>query len=162
MRKRSFSTSPDHLNVTFINTAMNFKRLLRLDFLPASADCGLLLLRVWLGLSMLLIHGMLKLQDFAGTVSTFHEKMGIPKAAAAAAVLAESVAAVFLVIGFATRWAALALAATMGVAFTFVHKWVLKQGDPGSGELAFIYLGGFLAIFLAGAGRWSVDAKLGR
>ena len=137
---------------------MNFKRLLRMDFVPPATDCGLLLLRVWLGLSMLLLHGMGKFQNFSGTVSTFHEKMGIPTVFAAGAVLAESIAAVFLVIGFATRWAALALAITMVVAFGMAHKFALK--GAGNGELAFIYLGGFLALLLAGAGRWSVDAKL--
>ena len=141
---------------------MNLKRLIRMDFVPCSADCGLLLLRVWLGLSMLLIHGMGKLQNFSATVTTFHEKMGIPTVLAAGAVLAESIASVLLVIGFATRWAALSLAVTMGVAFAVAHKFVLKQGAPGTGELAFVYLGGFLALVLAGAGRWSVDARLGK
>jgi putative oxidoreductase len=141
---------------------MNLKSLLRMDFVPSSVDCGLLLLRVWLGLAMLLIHGMDKLQNFSGTVNTFHEKMGIPTFAAAAAVLAESVASALLVVGFATRWAALSLAVTMAVAFGYAHHFVLKQGAPGSGELPFIYLGGYLALVFAGAGRWSVDAKLKR
>ena len=132
-----------------------------MDFVPGSVDCGLLLLRAWLGLAMLFIHGMGKLQNFSATVTGFHEKMGIPAPLAAAAVLAESIASVFLVIGFATRWAALSLAVTMSVAFAVAHKFVLKPG-AGSGELAFIYLAGYLAIVLAGAGRWSVDAKLAR
>jgi putative oxidoreductase len=111
---------------------------------------------------MLLIHGLGKFQNFSGTVSTFHDKMGIPTVAAAAAVLAESIASAFLVIGFATRWAALSLAVTMSVAFAMAHHFVLKQGAPGSGELPFIYLAGYLAILIVGPGRWSVDAKLAR
>ena len=143
---------------------MNFKRLIRLDFLPGSADCGLLLLRVWLGLSMLLLHGMDKLKNFGGFVKMFGDNMHVPAPLAAAAILAESVGAALVVIGFATRWAALGLASTMGVAFFVAHKAVLAPTapPPGSGEIAFIYLGGFMAILLAGPGRWSVDAKLTR
>jgi len=39
-------------------------RLLRLDFVPASADLALLLLRLWLGLSLLTLHGWTKLSNF--------------------------------------------------------------------------------------------------
>ena len=86
--------------------------------------------------------------------------MGFPAPLAAAAIIAESVCAVLLVIGFATRWSAAFLSVTMAVAFVQAHHMVLK--GPGSGELAFLYLGGFLAILIAGAGRWSVDNKLAR
>ena len=48
----------------------------------------------------------------------------------------------------------------MAVAFVKAHQMALK--GPGSGELAFLYLAGFLAILIAGAGRWSVDNKLAR
>jgi putative oxidoreductase len=141
---------------------MNLKRLIRLDFLPASVDCGLLLLRLWLGLSMLLIHGLGKVQNFGSTVAFFRDQQHIPTVFAVAAILTETVASILLMLGFATRWAALAGAVAMGVAFIKVHHLVLAQGAPGSGELAFIYLAGYLAIFLAGPGRWSVDAKLNR
>lgn len=132
--------------------------LLKLKFLPASADLGLLVLRVWLGLSMLLIHGLDKFQNFSGTLASFKDKMGIPVPLGACAILAESVCAVLLVLGLATRLASLFLAVTMGVAFAIVHQMVLKGAQ--SGELAFIYLGGFVVLFLAGAGRYSVDEKL--
>jgi putative oxidoreductase len=136
---------------------MNIGQFIRLSFLPSSADCGLLVLRVWLGLSILLLHGMDKLKAFGGTVEQF-AKMGFPKPLAVAAIIAEGVCSALLVIGFATRWSAAFLAATMGVAFFHVHKAVLK-GEH-SGEMAFLYLAGFVAVFVAGPGRWSVDAKL--
>lgn len=136
------------------------KKLIKLDFLPTSPDCGLLLLRLWLGLSMFLIHGLAKLQNFGATVTTFKEKMGIPPVLGSAAVLAESVFAVLLVIGLATRLSATFLAVTMAVAFFKVHGAVLQQGNPGSGEMAFLYLGGFLAILLGGGGKFSADAKV--
>ena len=136
------------------------KKLLKLDFLPTTPDCGLLLLRIWLGLSMFLIHGLAKLQNFGGTVAMFKDKMGIPPVFGAAAVLAESVCSILLIIGLATRWAAGFLAITMAVAFIKVHHMVLAQGNPQSGELAFLYLAGFIAILLAGGGKFSADAKV--
>jgi putative oxidoreductase len=136
------------------------KKLINLSFIPGSADCGLLLLRIWFGLSIFLIHGLSKFKSFGATVAMFHEKMGIPPVFGAAAVLAESVCAVLLVIGLATRLAASFLAVTMAVAFVKVHQMILAQGNPQSGEMAFLYLGAFLAIFVAGAGRYSLDAKL--
>jgi putative oxidoreductase len=137
-------------------------QILNLSFIPSSSDLGLLLLRMWLGLSMFVIHGLGKLQDFGATVTKFHEMMGIPTVFGAAAIISESVCAILLVIGLATRWAAGFLAITMTVAFVKVHQMILTQGNPRSGELAFLYFGGFVALFIAGAGRFSVDHKLSR
>lgn len=137
-------------------------KLIKLDFVPFSADLGLLVLRVWFGLTMFFVHGFEKLSTFGAKVAMF-ESMGIPKVGAAAAILAEGVASLLLVIGLATRWASGALAVTMAVAFFVAHKATLDPmaKDPGTGELAFIYLAGFVALLIAGAGRYSVDAKLG-
>jgi putative oxidoreductase len=136
------------------------KKLITLNFVPFLPDCGLLLLRAWFGLSIFMIHGLAKLQNFGATVATFRDKMGFPAPLGAAAVLAESVFAILLVLGFATRISATFLAVTMAVAFFKVHGAVLQQGNPGSGEMAFLYLGAFLAILVAGPGRHSVDEKL--
>jgi putative oxidoreductase len=133
--------------------------LITLSFIPSMHGFGLLVLRVWLGLSLLLLHGWSKLTDFGGVVGGF-TGMGIPKLFAIAAVLAESVGSALLVIGLAGRWAAAALAVTMGVAFYLGHNMVLK-GEK-SGELAFIYLAGFLTLVFTGPGRFSVDAKLSK
>lgn len=138
---------------------MKLADLIKLRFLPASSDLGLLVLRLWLGLSMLLIHGLDKVQKFGVMLDNF-AKGGIPKPLGACAILAESVGAALLVLGLAARPAALALAITMGVAFVKAHNMVLTAGDPKSGEMAFIYLAGFVALFLAGPGRFSVDEKL--
>ena len=128
---------------------------LTLKSLPFSPDCGLLALRLWLGGSMLMIHGLDKFKNFNGTLKHFHDQMHISTPLAAAAILAESVFAGFLAIGFATRLSALILIINMSVAFFQVHHMSFKQG-----ELAFLYLGGFVAIFLAGPGKFSVDEKI--
>lgn len=136
-------------------------KFIKLDFVPFSADLGLLVLRAWLGLTIFLAHGLDKLKNFEGTVGFFQKTFGFPSFIGAGAVLAESVFAVLLVLGLATRWSAAFLSVTMAVAFFVAHK---ASFDPASatksGELAFIYLAGFVALLIAGAGRYSVDAKL--
>lgn len=135
--------------------------LLRLDFLPRSVDLGLLVLRAWLGLSMSLLHGKGKLFGFSEMSAKFPDLLGIGSPASLAlAVFAEVVCSVLLVLGLFTRLAALNLAITMSVAFFLAHKASLAAG-PGSGELAFIYLAGFVTLLIAGGGRYSLDAKLG-
>jgi putative oxidoreductase len=73
------------------------------------------------------------------------------------AVFGEVVCSALLVFGLFTRFAALAGAITMSVAFIMVHRMVLKGPNPG--ELAFIYLAGFVTIFFAGPGRFALDGK---
>jgi putative oxidoreductase len=138
----------------------NSKNVVTLSFVRSSTDAGLLLLRVWLGVSMFLIHGLGKLQKFDTIVSMFQEKLGIPAPLAVAAIVAETLCALLLVLGLATRWAALFLVITMGVAFTKAHGFNLTPGDPKSGEIAFLYLAGFATLLIAGAGRLSVDGKI--
>ncbi len=141
------------------------KKFLTLTYFPAIPDLGMLALRAWFGLSMLLLHGMVKLNKFSAMVEMMHaDGKGFPKFLAVAAILAESVSAALIVLGLFTRWAALTLIVTMGVAFFVAHKAVLDPmaPPPGSGELAYLYLGAFVAIFIGGAGRYSVDAKISK
>jgi putative oxidoreductase len=134
-------------------------KFLRFDFIPASPSLGLLVLRLWLGLLLLLNHGWAKLSNFSMMSSQFPDPLGIgSRASLSLAVFGEVLCAFLLAIGLFTRFAALALSINMGVAFFVVHKAVLKTG-PGSGELAFVYLAGFATLFIAGGGRFSFDAR---
>jgi putative oxidoreductase len=132
--------------------------ILRLDFLPSSVDLGLFVLRVWVGASMLLLHGWGKLADYEKMPKGFYDPFGIGNEVSwGLAVFAEVVCATLLVVGLFTRFAALAGAITMSVAFFLFHKMVLKETP--SGELAFIYLAAFVTILLAGPGRFALDGK---
>ena len=112
-------------------------KLLQLRFLPASVDLALLVLRVWLGLSMLVLHGWDKLTKFESMAGSFPDYFGIgSQASLALAVFAELVCAALLVVGLFTRFAALSLAITMAVAFFLAHEGQLR--GAGSGETAFI------------------------
>src|SRR4051812_44803032 len=54
-----------------------FASILRLDFVPASTDLGLLVLRLWLGLSLLLLHGWTKLSTFQQMAGKFPDPLKI-------------------------------------------------------------------------------------
>lgn len=120
---------------------------------------GLLALRVWLGVTLLLNHGIGKAKAFDSMASGFADPFKIGHTPSfALVVFAEVIASSLLALGLVTRFAALVLMVNMGVAFVYVHKTALSGGH--SGELAFIYLAGFVALFLAGPGRFSLDKRV--
>jgi putative oxidoreductase len=135
-------------------------KFLQLNFLPRSPDLALLLLRVWLGLAMCSLHGWGKLLNFINGTAKFGDPIGIGQTPSLLLViLAEFFCSLLLVLGLWTRLAALLLAVTMSVAFFIAHG--AKLSGPGNGELAFIFLAGFVTLVLAGGGRFALDRKFG-
>lgn len=135
-----------------------WRSLLLLDAVPTRSDLALLLLRVWLGLSMVLLHGWGKLDRLLDGNTKFRSVFGLPEAVSLGlAAGAEVFGALFVVVGLATRWSALWLSVTMAMAFIVGHGGALK--GPGNGEMPFVFLAGFLAIFLAGPGQYSIDSR---
>lgn len=125
-------------------------------FAPGNDSCltsaGLLALRLWLGLTMLLHHGLDKAENFDKYATMFPDPLGIGvKPGLALVAFAETVGALLLALGLLTRFGALTLAIDMAVAVFMVHK------NLQAGELAFIYLAGFVALLIAGGGKFSVD-----
>jgi len=105
---------------------MNIRKLLQLGFLPRSTDAGLLVLRLWLGLSLLLLHGWTKLTNFSDMAGKFPDPIGFGSSASLAlAVFAEVACALLIVAGLFTRAAALTQTILMSVAFFVVHKGAL-------------------------------------
>ena len=137
-----------------------FIRRLQLDLVPTSTSLAILLLRVALGTQMLLGHGWPKLMTFSEKAATFPDPLGVGHTTSMAlAVFGEVVCSALLVVGAFTRLAALSGAVTMSVAFFLVHGGKLM--GEGNGEMAFLYLVGFAAIFLTGPGCFALDSKLG-
>ena len=135
-------------------------KLLNLNFIDRSPDIALLVLRVWLGLAMCWLHGWGKLSNLIGGTSKFPDVIGIGQIPSLILVIfAEVVCALLLVAGVYTRFCALILAITMSVAFFIAHG--AKFSGPGNGELALIYLAGFVTLVVAGGGRFGFDRKLG-
>lgn len=116
---------------------------------------ALLVLRLWLGVTMLLHHGIDKINHFSVYATKFPDPIGIGvKPGLALVTFAETAGALLLALGLLTRFGALTLVIDLGVAFFIVHKSL--QG----GELAFIYLAGFVALLIAGPGKFSADKAL--
>jgi putative oxidoreductase len=135
-------------------------KFLHLNFLPRSVDLALLLLRVWYGASMIAIAGWMKLTNFSAMSSKFVDPFGLGmKTSLILVIFAEVVCAGLLVLGLFTRVSALILAFTMAVAFQVGHGG--KLTGEGNGQSAFLYLGVFVALFICGAGKFSLDAKMG-
>ena len=133
---------------------------LQLDFIPTKVNCAILLLRIALGVQMLIGHGWGKLMTFSKEAATFSDPLSVGHSTSMVlAIFGEVVCMALLIAGAFTRLAALGGAVTMAVAFFLVHGGKLTGAN--NGEMAFLYLVGFVAILIAGPGRFSVDAKLG-
>tara|TARA_R110002049_G_scaffold238862_1_gene411933 strand:+ start:190 stop:594 length:405 start_codon:yes stop_codon:yes gene_type:complete len=133
-------------------------KFLNLSFIPRSPSFGLLIMRLVVGLTMLLQHGLGKFQNFETMAPKFVSLFGIPSnICLGLAVFAELVCSGLLVIGLLTRFAALNLAITMGVAFFVAHSGQVGGDKPG--ELALIYLVSYVTLFFTGAGSFSVDRE---
>jgi putative oxidoreductase len=143
-------------------------------------DLGLLILRL-AGVYLAVSHGWGKVVGLASGESRFLDAiagMGFPAPVlfAWAAALAELVGGLAIALGLFTRWAAAFAACTMFVAAFVRHRaasqllsWlhVAPVSDEtvrgwGNPELAAVYLIVCLSLVLLGAGRFSIDARLGR
>ena len=121
-----------------------------------------LVLRIGFGLYMLLGHGFGKTQMlFSSAEIKFPFVLGLPPVIGLyLAVFAEFIACIFIIIGFKTRLAAIPMLVTMFVAVFIIHgsdQWFMQMATGGSKEPAMIYLFGFLAIYLLGPGKYSID-----
>ncbi len=121
-------------------------------------DAGLLLIRIAFGAAMLFGHGLGKWgRLFGGEEIKFADPFGVgPVASLTMAVFAEVICAILLMLGLLTRWALVPLIITMGVAFFTVHI----SDEFARQEKAILFGVTFVALFLTGPGRFSVDALL--
>jgi putative oxidoreductase len=117
---------------------------------------GLLILRIGMA-GLLLTHGIPKFLAFiGGDMSIVGDPIGLGGLITSILVLlGELVAPILIIIGIKTRLAAVISGVTMAVAAFVIHG-----GDPlAKKEMALLYLIGFTAIALMGAGSISVDKK---
>lgn len=126
-------------------------------------DLALLIARIGLGV-VLLTHGIDKLRAGFGATTDGFDAMGIPlpEAAAAYALVAEIGGGALLVLGLLTPLAGVLVVGQMAGAYWFAHRGTEVLSAEGGWEL--VGLIAFLALVLAavGAGRFSLDALLGR
>ncbi|WP_047545727.1 DoxX family protein [Psychroserpens sp. Hel_I_66] len=115
-------------------------------------DLALLLLRVGFG-GFMLTHGIPKISKLSDP-STFPDPLGIGALPSLIlCLIGEVIAPILIIIGFKTKWAAIPAALTMLVAAFVVHA----KDDLATKEHALLYMIAFIAIFLAGPGKISID-----
>lgn len=116
-------------------------------------DLGMLILRLGFG-GLFLSHGAGKLAKFSQISASFPDPLHVGSMfSLSLTVFAEVVCSVLIMLGLATRLAAIPPAITMLVAAAVIHAadpWPKK-------EFPLLYLIAFIVIGVAGPGRFSLD-----
>lgn len=123
-----------------------------------------LVLRVVIG-GLFVWHGLDKFDAGIDMVEGMFRSWGVPAPALAAPTVAviEIVGGIALMLGFATRIAAMLLSVVMVGALVYVKQdlgIISSQPMPGA-ELDLAYLAGLIALIFLGPGRFSVDEAIG-
>ena len=120
---------------------------------------GLLILRLSIG-TMLIHHGYEKTADIQNFADAFVRPIGIPFPILASYIAAysEIYGSWLLIAGLLTRFAALSIVGTIGVAI--YHAIVTAGFNIYLLELLVLYMGGALCILLLGGGDFALDIFL--
>lgn len=122
------------------------------------SNLALLALRLFVG-GMMLAHGVAKLENFTALREGFPDPIGMGATASLVMIILVEVGCSLMVItGLLTRFAVIPLIFSMCVAAFFTPAEVTMS----SSELAIMYLGIFVVIFIAGPGKCSIDYLIGK
>jgi putative oxidoreductase len=114
--------------------------------------------------TLFLIFGFRKLKDYSGTVSQIAQLGGpMPRLAATVSIFMELPVAFAIAIGaFARPSALLMVLYTLGTAFIGHRYWKITGADKVDSMDGFYkdlsIMGGFLLLYVTGAGKYSIDA----
>jgi putative oxidoreductase len=129
-------------------------------------DAVILAARLFLA-TLFLIFGWRKLRDYSGTVSQMvQDGLPMPVLAAAVATFMELPVAFVVAVGALTRPSAVLMALyTLGTSLIEHRYWTMKGADR-LASLENFYknlsiMGGFLLLYITGAGKYSIDALCG-
>jgi putative oxidoreductase len=117
--------------------------------------------------TLFLIFGWRKLRDYSGTVSQIRQLGGpMPALAAAVAIFMELPVAFAVAVGAFARASALLLVLyTLGTALIAHRYWTMSGTGQVDGMDGFYknvsIMGGFLLLYVTGAGQYSMDALCG-
>ena len=122
-------------------------------------NVGLLILRIAIG-TMLIHHGYEKTADINNFADAFVRPIGIPFPILASYIAAysEIYGSWLVIVGLFTRFAALSIVGTIGVAI--YHAIVTAGFNIYLLELLILYMGGALCILLLGGGDLAIDRFL--
>jgi len=116
--------------------------------------------RILLG-HIFLLSGINKISAYEGTAG-YMEAMGVPGMLLPLVILLEIVGSLALIIGFKTRWAAIALAGFTVLAAILFHADFSDQIQTILFMKNWAITGGLLLVYVYGAGEISMDRKLAR
>jgi len=109
--------------------------------------------------TIFLVEGMNKIFNYESTIE-YMENFNVPEYLAIPAIIVEILFPLLLIVGYQTKISALALAIfTLATALIF-HTDFTNQMQLISFLKNFAIAGGFLIIFVNGAGKYSIDHKL--
>ena len=109
--------------------------------------------------TIFLVEGMNKIFNYESTIE-YMENFNVPEYLAIPAIIVEILFPLLLIVGYQTKISALALAIfTLTTALIF-HTDFTNQMQLMSFLKNFAIAGGFLIIFVNGAGKYSIDHKL--
>jgi putative oxidoreductase len=139
------------------------RRVLLLGSISPRIDLALLVLRVWVGASLFLRHGLERLFGSADAISQFPDPLHLGSYVSfIVATCSDGFFSILVVAGLGTRWAALLIFCNIFVAWALVVHFQFFAHGVSAGEAMVLYLGGLVTIAVAGPGRFSADSFLAK
>lgn len=133
-------------------------KLTSTSYTTGAFNAGMLILRLGIG-GLMMKHGYDKLIHFSQYKGQFINFLGMGQGLSLSLVIfAEFFCALFIVIGLFTRLATIPLIITMCVALFKAHN----SDILGEGEMATLFLAGYLTLLFTGPGKISVDGMMGK
>jgi len=123
-------------------------------------NIGLLIFRLNIGVWML-FHGVYKLVNGVDGIKGMLTDMGLPTFLAYGVHVGETIAPIFIILGYRTKLAALAFTLVMVVAFGMAHiENFLALGKSGAWahELIALFLFGGLGLIFTGGGKYALSS----
>ena len=131
-----------------------FKKVLSIRFHDQQINIGIFILRVCIAM-LLIVHSCNLLSHLTERQDSFIELMGLNNPITIALALsAELICAILLLVGLGTRLILVPLIVTMSASILIVHQCNIFE----TGTTAFLYVTGFVVLFIIGAGKYSVDS----
>ena len=140
------------------------KKFFSTAYSEGAFNIGLLVLRVTFGLILCFFYGVDKLKNFGYLQHAFpFDPIHVGHRISFFLVLfAELVCSLLVALGLFTRFAALLLVISMGVAEFLVHRGHIPVTNGMPHEQAYLYFAAFFTILCVGPGRISVDGAMGK
>jgi putative oxidoreductase len=148
-----------HAELLFLPKQYLMKRLLSTKYSASAFNFSMFLLRVVFGILLIAKHGYMKIKNFDDLQTHFYNFLGMGhKLNLVVAIFAETICALFIVMGLFTRFAVIPLIVAMLVAI-----FGANAGKPFlDSEPAILYLGVFVTILFCGPGRISIDGMINK